>query len=115
MNVLLDQHPEITAVIVWHDTSAWGVVRAAGSRGCSIPKDLSIICGDYQTASNLFPFTPTTVDMGAERLAATAAEMIVSQLEGRPITDPQVLLPIELILGDSTAPPRPELICNEDQ
>jgi DNA-binding LacI/PurR family transcriptional regulator len=113
MNDLLDKNPEITAVIVWHDTSAWGVVKAAAARGCSIPEDLSIICGDYQTASNLFPFTPTTVAMGAESLAATGAEMIVDLLEGRPIKEPQVLLPIEFVVGESTAPPRPERVCND--
>jgi len=104
LNSLLDQHPETTAVIVWNDTAALGTVQAAQARGLKIPDDLSLICFDYSTISNLIPFKPTVLDIRGEVIAANAAQLMVNLLAGKLLEQSQVLIPPEFIVGDSTAP-----------
>jgi DNA-binding LacI/PurR family transcriptional regulator len=106
INKLLEQHPDVTAVIVWNDTATLGVVQGAQARGLHIPDDLSIICFDYSTISNLIPFRPTVVDIRGELIAAQAAEMMIDLIEHRSIEASQVLIGPRFIQGDSTAPAR---------
>lgn len=102
---VLARHPDTTAVIVWNDSAAWGVVQAIEARGHTIPADLSLISFDYSTISKLVPFTPTAVDIRAEEMAGQAAQMLINLLEGNTLPQPQLLLSHQFIIGDSTAPP----------
>jgi DNA-binding LacI/PurR family transcriptional regulator len=104
LNALLDQHPDVTAVIVWNDIATLGVVQAAQNRGLHIPNDLSLICFDYTTISNRVSFKPTVIDIRGETIAAQAAQMMIDLLEGNLPTQSQVLIKPTFIHGDSTAP-----------
>jgi DNA-binding LacI/PurR family transcriptional regulator len=108
MNTLLDQHPETTSVIVWNDTAALGVVQTAQTRGLQIPNDLSLICFDYSTISNLIPFKPTVIDIRGEIIAAQAAQMMIDLLENNPLSQSQVFIKSKFTHGSSTAPARPQ-------
>ena len=79
---LMQEHPEITGVIVWNDLAAWGVNQAAIAAGRRVPADLSIICFDQSNISNLLPFHPTVVDVRPEEMSRRAAEMLLTILAG---------------------------------
>lgn len=100
MNTLLEQHPDLDAAIIYSDIPAMGAVRAVQSRGRQIPSDFSIICQEHSIISNLESFSPVVIDICADELAAQAAQLMINQLEGKTIAQPQLLVPSQLIISE---------------
>jgi DNA-binding LacI/PurR family transcriptional regulator len=101
MNLLLDQHPETSAAIVWSDIPAVGAVQALENRGLKIPQDFNMICQEHSVISKLNSFSPAIIDIRAEEMAAQAAQFMIDRLEDRAIENPQMLFPPKLILEDA--------------
>src|SRR5262249_15048901 len=101
---ILDSHPEITAILAETDMLAFGTQRLAGQRGIEVPKDLSLVGFDDipPAARNVPPLT--TVRQPLTEKGEVAYELLQELLAGRPAR--HVMLPVELIVRDSTAPPR---------
>lgn len=97
MNELLDQRPDLNAVIVWNEIPAIGAARAIKARGIRIPDDFIIICLVQSQVSNSGDFAPVVIDIRAEEVAAKAAELMIAMLENQPIEQPQILIPPKLI------------------
>jgi DNA-binding LacI/PurR family transcriptional regulator len=97
-NILLDQHPETTAVIVWSDVPTIGVVEAAHTRGRHVPDDFYIICQEHSIIADLPSFVPTIIDVQADKLTAEAARLLIEQLEGKEVNQTQILIPPKLTL-----------------
>ncbi len=97
---LLENHPETSAAIIWSDIPTLGAVRAVQSLGRRIPQDFSIICQEHSIISDLASFVPAIIDIRAGEMAAQAAQFMIDILENRPITQPQMLFPPKLRLGE---------------
>jgi len=95
-----------TAVFTANDLQAHGVYEAARQAGVRIPEELSVVGFDD------LPFTQwagppmTTVRQPLTDMGATAAEMVVDLARGRPPRQTRVELATELVIRQSTAPPR---------
>jgi DNA-binding LacI/PurR family transcriptional regulator len=98
MNILLEQHPEISAAIIWSDIPTLGVAQAVQSSGRRIPEDFSIVYQEHSIISDLSSVSPAIIDIRADEMAAQAAEYIIAILENRPIDNPQMLFPPKFIL-----------------
>ncbi len=99
--MMLDMAPEATAVIALGDHLALSVLDKARDRGISVPKDLSIVGFDDDPEAALADPPLTTAGQSAFDKGQMAARLL---LDGGP---PQhIVLPVELIVRDSTAPPR---------
>ncbi len=105
MHELLDLADRPTAVVSTNDVFAVGGMLACRDRGVRIPDDLSITgidntdLGATQTPALTSVRTPI-VDIGR-----AAGEQVIARLEGKPHVAFQ-LLPFELVVRGSTAPPR---------
>jgi DNA-binding LacI/PurR family transcriptional regulator len=101
---ILDAHPEITAILAETDMLAFGAQRLAGERGLEVPKDLSLIGFDDipPAARNVPPLT--TVRQPLTEKGEVAYQLLQELLAGEPPRS--VMLPVELIVRESTAPPR---------
>lgn len=112
LELMLDAAPDVTGVLCFADTLAHGVMLAAQNRGLSLPQDLSVVgFDDNPLASRLRPaLTTVRQDVLAKgRLAASALIDLVeaARLDGAtPAPPAQILLPTELVIRESTAPPR---------
>jgi DNA-binding LacI/PurR family transcriptional regulator len=112
LELLLGAAPDITAVLCFADTLAHGVMLAAQSRGLVLPQDLSVVgFDDNPLAARLRPaLTTVRQDVHAKgRLAAGALVELVeaTRTGGADVAPPaQILLPTELVVRESTAPPR---------
>jgi len=85
LDSLLQLDPKPTAVIVFNDIIAIGLLSAAIRRGLSIPRDLSIIgYGDIPVAKYLHP-SLTTVSYPTQKIAAVASELILERIN-EPLT-----------------------------
>ena len=97
---LLENHPETSAAIIWSDIPTLGAVQAVQSLGRSIPQDFSIVCQEHSIISDLASFVPAIIDIRAGEMAAQAAQFMIDILENRPISQPQLLFPPKLRLGE---------------
>jgi DNA-binding LacI/PurR family transcriptional regulator len=101
---LLERPDRPTAVLCFSDAFATEVVRAAESLGLRIPDDLSVVGFDDSplAAASRPPLTTVRQDVTAKGREAVRA--VVAALRGD-ATDEQLLLPTELVVRGSTAPP----------
>jgi DNA-binding LacI/PurR family transcriptional regulator len=99
---LLDERP--TGVFCDDDLLAAGLYMAARERGLRIPRDVSVVGFDDMDFAQALEPPLTTVALDAEKLGATAFEMLEGQISRRR-TRKRVVLPGELVVRGSTAPP----------
>jgi LacI family transcriptional regulator, repressor for deo operon, udp, cdd, tsx, nupC, and nupG len=99
---LLDDHP--TAIYCDDDLLAGGVYLAARERGLRIPDDLSVVGFDDLPFANVFEPPLTTIRIDPEALGAEAFELLAVLMAGEP-APPGRILPVELVIRGSTAPP----------
>ena len=92
-----------TAVFCASDEMAWGVMRAAMQRGLRIPDELSVIGIDDHDLSRFTDLT--TVRQPVADMGRAAAERLLAQLSGATIETEDLLMPTELIVRRTTAPP----------
>jgi LacI family transcriptional regulator len=96
-----------TAVIALGTRILAGVLRASRDLGLSVPGDLSVLSvGDTDLAAVHTPAI-TALRWSLEDVGRAAAELLLQRLRGDPGQTPsQALLPVDLVLRDSCAPPK---------
>ena len=100
---LLEEQP--TAVFCDDDIIAAGLYLATRERGLHVPRDLSVIGFDDMDFARVLDPALTTVALDAELLGASGFELLESRMAGRR-TRRRMVLPAELLVRGSTAPPR---------
>ena len=103
---LLD-HPDFTAVFASNDQMALGLMHAAADLGVSVPGDLSIVGFDDIPEAKHFAPPLTTIRQDFSWLGTRAIDVLVSQLEGEQVASPTEYPVPQLLVRQSTAPPRP--------
>ncbi len=108
-----------TAVLCYSDALAGGVIRAAEDAGLRVPQDLSVVgFDDTPLAARIRPPLTTVhqdiVGKGRAAAAALAAAVAASRTGGSSRVRHQ-LLPTELIIRGSTAPPPAASATGRDQ
>lgn len=109
--LLLAQDDPPTALLCFSDVMANGVVRAAESLGLRVPEDLSVVgFDDGPLASRMRPALTTVRQPVAEKghTAAAALTALIERAKSETAKSRarHFVLPTELIVRDSTAPPR---------
>jgi len=99
---LLDQHPQVTAIIVWSEVVTVGAVSALRDIGRKIPENISVISFDRSEHLHLASAGLTVIDTRPEAVGGQAAQMLIDLLENKPLEREQVLMPPLLINGKST-------------
>ena len=108
MQTLLQREPGLTAVFVASDLMAVGAVRALEEAGRHVPADCSVVgFDDIPLAGFLHP-PLTTVHQEIFAKGQTAARLLLDRLAGRDAPD-QLTLPCQLVVRQSTGPPRPKV------
>jgi DNA-binding LacI/PurR family transcriptional regulator len=100
--MLLERAPEATAVIALTDGLALSILDQAKKLGVSVPTDLSVVGFDDLPEAAVAEPPLTTIRTSAFKNGQIAARLL---LDGGPPR--QVLVPLELVVRSSTAPPRP--------
>ena len=107
---LLRREPRPTGVLCFSDVLAHGVVRAAEQLGLDVPGDLSVVgFDDSPLARRLRPQLTTVHQDVAEkgRLAAAELRSAMEHHGAGSARARRVVLPTDLVVRDSTAPPPP--------
>jgi DNA-binding LacI/PurR family transcriptional regulator len=99
---LLNLEDRPTAIFAASDTQAMGVLEAARDMGLTVPGDLSVIgYDDIEIAEYLHL---TTIHQPLYVSGVEGVKLLLESIAASPPTPRQVLLPIELVVRDTTAP-----------
>lgn len=100
--LLLQRVPSLDAVFVHSDLMAVGVLDAIEASGRRVPDDVAVVsCDDLSFAAHLRP-PLTTVRVPLREAGAQAVELLLSRLSGEEREVQTVLLPVELIVRQSS-------------
>lgn len=103
---LLDLPRPPTAIFAGSDQQAYGAYEAARERGLRIPQDLSIVGFDDLPVSRWLSPPLTTIRQPLAEMGALAVRMLFRLARGETLETRRVELATDLVLRESTAPPR---------
>jgi LacI family transcriptional regulator len=103
---LLDLPDPPSAVFAGSDQQAFGLYEAARQRGLRVPQDLSVVGFDDLPVARWVSPPLTTVRQPLAEMGRAAAQMLDDLIDGLPLRTNRVELSTELIVRESTAPPR---------
>ncbi|WP_433507320.1 LacI family DNA-binding transcriptional regulator [Pseudonocardia halophobica] len=99
-----------TAVTVFNDRCATGVLDVLRREGASVPGDMSVVGFDDSSLARLSHVALTTVAQDAGRITALAVARAVARLDGDAAADErEQVIPPHLVVRSTTAPPRADL------
>lgn len=101
---LLERAPDLTVIVAASDVTAFGVIDELDRLGVRVPADVSVAGFDDVDSAALVRPRLTTARIPMHELGGTGAQMAVQLLAGR--RPRSVVLPGELVVRDSTGPPR---------
>ncbi|WP_413452840.1 LacI family DNA-binding transcriptional regulator [Georgenia phoenicis] len=96
---------DVTAVFCANDLMALGLYRALYEAGLRVPHDVSVIGFDDVPEAAYFWPPLTSVAQDFHLIGERLVHMLVSQIDGGQRPGERVLLPVELVVRGSTAPP----------
>ncbi len=104
---LLASGREFTAVYAGNDAMAIGCIRALRDQGVRVPDDVSVIGTDDIMLASVFEPSLSTIAQPKYEAGRQAVDMLMDRLRGDYEGGPrQIQLDIQLVIRDSTAPPR---------
>ncbi|MPQ98532.1 LacI family DNA-binding transcriptional regulator [Modestobacter sp. I12A-02628] len=104
---LLAEHPGVTAVFCANDHMALGLVRALTEAGVSVPHDVSVVGFDDIAEAEFLCPPLTTVHQDFAEVGRRCVDVLLERVEadGGWFDGPPVVVPSELVVRASTAPP----------
>jgi len=101
---LLKAEPRPDGVFCYNDPVAVGALRAVWEAGLKIPSDIAIIGAAKVHYLDLLRTPLSTVDQNSTLMGASAAELLLDLIEAQgPAAPKRVLLPVHLVVRDSSA------------
>jgi DNA-binding LacI/PurR family transcriptional regulator len=100
-----DVDVDFTAVFAANDQMALGLIHALHERGIRVPDDVSVVGFDDVPDARHFLPPLTTVRQDFRALGSLSVATLLAELEGDDVLRRTLLEP-ELIVRESTAPPR---------
>jgi DNA-binding LacI/PurR family transcriptional regulator len=91
-----------TAVFAYNDMSAIGAMQALKDAGLQVPEDVSVVGFDDVREASFYSPALTTVRQPLRRMGEIAAEMIVSQIDGKEGLADNVKVEPEFVIRQST-------------
>jgi len=105
-NELIARGGEFTALLCFNDIAAIGAIRALINHGQHVPEDVSIVgFDDMQGAAFHIP-SLTTIRQPLQEMGKVAARILLQRIRGQATIPDLVPIHPELIIRESTCPPR---------
>lgn len=98
---------DVTAVFVSNDQMAIGLMRAFSTRGVRVPEDVSVVGFDDIPEAAYLSTALTTVRQDLGAAAEHGVHRLVDLIEGADAPGHVEVMPVELVVRETTAPPRP--------
>jgi len=103
---LLDEHPDLTAVVVHNEPVVEPLLAAFREAGRTVPDDLSVvaICPDELAERTTPPLT--SVAIPATQVGTQAVELLMAKLAGQPVPEATLLAPVLTRRASTSTPKR---------
>jgi LacI family transcriptional regulator len=101
----LPQPGRPTAIFAANDLSAHGALDAIHEKGLRVPEDVSVVGYDDTWYATVTRPQLTSVNMNIQELGATAANLLISSLEGKMPAKKHVVTSVSLTVRESSGPP----------
>ena len=98
--------PLPTALTVFNDRCALGVLDVLRGAGRRIPAEVSVVGYDDSRIARLASVDLTSVAQDVGQLTTLAVRRAVERLDGAPVTRRELVVPPRLVVRSTTAPPR---------
>jgi LacI family transcriptional regulator len=98
---LLDEHPEITALLCYNDLVAVGALKACDARGCAVPEDLAVVGFDDIPLAELVTPALTTCRIPRHELGVHAVRLLLAEVEGGIDENKEIILHPSLVVRAS--------------
>lgn len=99
---MLEEHPDITALVAPQEQSVIGVLKATQRRAMRVPADLSVIGMVSESMSEMATPPLTTISFPADEMGSAAARMLLGRIErGRPASEHTFVRPDLTIRGST--------------
>jgi DNA-binding LacI/PurR family transcriptional regulator len=103
--VLLESTARPTAVAVFNDRCATGVLDGLRTAGLAVPSDMSVVGFDDSRLARLSHVSLTTVAQDARQITTLALQRAIARIEGTTVTERERIIPPHLVVRSTTAPP----------
>ena len=100
---LLDEPP--TAVTVFNDRCATGVLDVLNHRGLRVPGDISVVGYDDSRLARLAHVNLTTIAQDTPTMTRLAVARAIDRIEGSTITHREIVVTPRLVVRGTTGPP----------
>jgi DNA-binding LacI/PurR family transcriptional regulator len=98
--------PDATAVFAANDNMALGLLRALSEQGRSVPREMSVVGFDDIAEAGFFTPPLTSIRQDFSEMGRRTVELLLRQVETGARSVEHITLAPELVLRESTAPPR---------
>lgn len=105
---LLDEAPDLTAVVMAYSAAVVGLNRALQERNRSTPEDFSIVGIAPGKIANLVHPALSSVDFPLHQVGYQAAKMLMRQIAEGAVGVQQILVPPQLIIRETSGPVQKE-------
>ena len=103
---LIDRGGEFTALVCYNDMAAIGAIRAFMDRGLRVPDDISVIGFDDMQGAAFYNPSLTTIRQPLSEMGTEAARILLQRIRGEGKFPETVPIHPELVIRESTSPPR---------
>ena len=103
---LLDLPTPPTAIFAASDATALGAMDAVKDRGLRVPQDISVVGFDDIAAASQSHPALTTVRHPIHNMSGSALRLLAGALAGEAVHSTVLDYPSELVVRETTAPPR---------
>jgi DNA-binding LacI/PurR family transcriptional regulator len=101
---LVDEHPDLTAIVTTRAYTALNVIQALSERGLHIPDDCSVIAVTEDRIAELSTPALSNIDFPSYEMGHRAVDMLIRMLNGELKEPEHILLPPRLVIRNSTGP-----------
>jgi DNA-binding LacI/PurR family transcriptional regulator len=98
-------HDPPTALTVFNDRCATGVLDVLGHHGLTVPDDISVVGYDDSRLARLAHINLTTVAQDTAAMSGLAVARAIDRIDGSPVTHRHVVVPPHLVVRGTTGPP----------
>lgn len=95
-----------TALLAWNDFACEHVRAVLTAKGMRVPEDVSLVGFDDMPSASAATPRLTTVRQDVVRIGRAAVDLAVDTISGRELPQTGILCPVELVVRESTGPPR---------
>lgn len=105
-NQLLDENPELDAIIAALDVQGLGVIRALKDRGVDMPGTVKVLSLTGHSLGGMLQTSMTSLEMPAQEMGEKAAQMLVADIDaaaaGKSVSTTHISFPYTLVEREST-------------